>query len=266
MIENVEISTGIIEQYVLGLCSPEDQLVIDLSRQTNLDLDKAILEFELQLEQEMMRGGLLPSKETDSIILSRLSTLNLSSANQSTANSSSEVEPQTGVNRQIIIRTIRYFAVAASVILVVGASYNLIIFSKYKHQQADLISRKLNAISSLPVGDYSILKDPNITTIAMNGVGVHMICRCTMFWDKKTGKVYIMIHHLPLSDNTKDYQLWANVNGKPVSVGIIDDSIRGRFIQLANMPIAASSFSVTLEKAGGASLPTEKGTYLRGKI
>lgn len=261
MIENEEISPGIIEQYVLGMCSMEDQLAIEGIRQKNPELDIAIHQFELQLEQEMMRGGILPSKDTDLLILSTLTSLNQSSANQS-----SVVQLQSGLSRRSIIRKIKYIAVAASVILVVGASYNLIVFSKYKHQQADLISRKSSAISNLPLTDLTILNNPNITTIAMNGVGIHMICRCTMFWDKKTGKVYIMIHHLPLSDNTKDYQLWANVNGKQVSVGIIDDSIRGRLIQLANMPLTASSFSVTLEKAGGASTPTESGTYLRGKI
>lgn len=261
MIENEEISPGSIEQYVLGLCSLEDQLAFEQMRQINPDLDKAIHQFELQLEQEMMCGGLLPSKETDSIILSRLSTLNQSSVNQSLG-----VERQIGLSRKNVIRIIKFIAVAASLILVIGAGYNFIIFSKYKTQQAALIERKPIATSNLPITDLTILKNPNITTIPMNGVGIHMICRCTMFWDKKTGKVYIMIHHLPLSDNTKDYQLWANVNGKPISVGIIDDSIRGRFIQLANMPLASSSFSVTLEKAGGASTPTEAGTYLRGKI
>lgn len=261
MIEIEEILPGSIEQYVLGLCSPEDQLAIELIRQKNPDLDKVIRQFEMQLEQEMMRGGILPSKQTDSIILSKLSTLNQSSVNQS-----SVAQLQSRLNRKYVIRKIKYIAVAASVILVVGASYNLIIYSKYKTQQAALIERKSSAISNLPITDLTILNNPNITTIAMNGVGIHMICRCTMFWDKKAGKVYIMIHHLPLSDNSKDYQLWANVNGKPVSVGIIDDSIRGRLIQLTNMPLTASSFSVTLEKAGGASTPTEAGTYLRGKI
>jgi anti-sigma-K factor RskA len=87
-----------------------------------------------------------------------------------------------------------------------------------------------------------------------------------MFWDKKTGKMYIMIHHLPQSSSSKDYQLWAMVDGKPVSVGIVQDEIRGRFIEMSNVPPGATSFTVTLENAGGNTTPTESQTYLKGVI
>jgi anti-sigma-K factor RskA len=87
-----------------------------------------------------------------------------------------------------------------------------------------------------------------------------------MFWDKKTGKIYIMIHHLPLTSSEKDYQLWAMVDGKPVSVGIINEEIRGRFIEMENVPSNAIAFTVTLEKAGGSQQPTVEETYLSGKI
>ena len=100
----------------------------------------------------------------------------------------------------------------------------------------------------------------------MYGVGTHAICRCTMFWDKSTGKMYIMIHHLPKSSSAKDYQLWAEVDGKPVSIGIINDEIRGRFIEMPNVPAGSIAFTVTLENAGGTDQPTVTETYLSGKI
>ena len=56
------------------------------------------------------------------------------------------------------------------------------------------------------------------------------------------------------------------VDGKPVNVGIIDDEIRGRFIEMTNLPSSATAFTVTLEKAGGALTPTESEIYLTGKI
>lgn len=75
-------------------------------------------------------------------------------------------------------------------------------------------------MASLPLQDYEVMNNPSITPVAMYGVGYHAICRCTMFWDKKTGKIYLMIHHLQ-NPPQKDYQLWATVNGKPVSIGIV---------------------------------------------
>ena len=86
------------------------------------------------------------------------------------------------------------------------------------------------------------------------------------FGIKKTGKIYIIIHHLPQPSSTKDYQLWAMVNGKPVSVGIIQDEIRGRFIEMKEIPSDATEFIVTLEKAGGNESPTMEETYMSGRI
>jgi anti-sigma-K factor RskA len=56
------------------------------------------------------------------------------------------------------------------------------------------------------------------------------------------------------------------VNGKPISVGIVKDDIRGRFIEMNNVPAGATAFSVTLEKTGGNLTPTVQETYLEGKI
>ncbi|MGH2553945.1 MAG: anti-sigma factor, partial [Chitinophagaceae bacterium] len=77
---------------------------------------------------------------------------------------------------------------------------------------------------------------------------------------------YFMIHHLPQSSASKDYQLWAIVNGKPVSVGLVRDDIRGRFSEMTNVPVNASGFIVTLENAGGNMTPTESELYLKGTI
>ncbi|MGQ0738125.1 MAG: anti-sigma factor, partial [Bacteroidota bacterium] len=83
---------------------------------------------------------------------------------------------------------------------------------------------------------------------------------------KNTGKAYIMIHHLPQSSSSKDYQLWAEVDGKMVSVGIIKDEIRGRLIEMPDVPYRSVAFTVTLEKAGGNAEPTVSETYLAGRI
>lgn len=78
--------------------------------------------------------------------------------------------------------------------------------------------------------------------------------------------MYIMIHHLPQSSAAKDYQLWAMVDGKYINAGLVKDEIRGKFIEMNNIPSGATAFTVTLEKAGGNSAPTIEETYLKGVI
>lgn len=255
---NEYISSGIIEMYVMGLCSTEEKTELEMLRKKYPELQQAILQFEMELEEKMLLDITLPSAETDNKILQQLYALE-------TPLISFKEEKQA----YKIFSGWRYVAAAAILFLAISSYYNFTLFNKTNTQQQalnELKAKEKETLPSLPLADYNIMKDPAITPVAMYGVGYHAICRCTMFWDKKTGKMYIMIHHLPLSSATKDYQLWAMVNGKPVNVGIIKDEIRGRFIEMQNVPATAAAFIVTLENAGGTATPTMEEAYLSGKI
>jgi anti-sigma-K factor RskA len=248
------ISSGIIELYVMGLCSAEEKTELEKLRMQFPELNDVIMKYEKELEEKMQKNITLPSPETDERILKSLDALQ------------APVIDMRGTPPTVRkMGWLKPAAAASLVLLAVSAFFNYSLNNKNEGLKRDLEAAR-NIPQTLPLADYNILKDPAITPVAMYGVGTHAICRCTMFWDKKTGKMYIMIHHLPQSSTTKDYQLWAMVDGKPVSVGIIQDEIRGRFIEMGNVPAGATAFTVTLEKAGGNSAPTEEETYLAGRI
>lgn len=240
------ISSGIIETYVMGLCSPEEEVELEQLRSQYLELAKAVQEYEMAMEKNMQGQTTLPDEATDKRILASLAAMNT---------------PAPVINIATQRKNwLKPFTAAASVLLLISLGLN---FYQYRQTKKPVA---VNGSSSLPVSDYEVLTNPAITPVAMYGVGSHTICRCTMFWDKKTGKLYVMIHHLPKSSSSRDYQLWANVDGKMVSMGIIQDEIRGRFIEMNNTPAGATAFSVTLEKAGGSTTPTAEETYLEGRI
>lgn len=240
------ILSGIIESYVMGLCSPDEENELEQLRNKYPDLDKAIIEYEIAMEKNMLQQTTFPGDVIDKKILESFDNL-------STPAKVFSIQP-------VKTNKLKFFALAASLLLLVSAGFNYILFRQTKKQ---IVS---TGATTLPESDYKVLNNPKITPIAMYGVGIHAICRCTMFWDKNTGKMYIMIHHLPKSSTAKDYQLWTTVNGTQVSIGVIQDEIRGRFIELNNVPSGASDFIVTLEKAGGNVAPTIEETYLKGSI
>lgn len=245
------IASGIIEMYVMGLCSPEEEKELEQLRHQHPELQEAILQYEKEMEDRMLQNSTLPTAETDKKILKKLESLQ------------APVIPITSVRTGKRINWLKPAAAAAVLLLGISAYFNYSLYNKNKKQQ-ELIAASTS--SPLPAGDYAVITNPSITPVAMYGVGTHTICRCTMFWDKQTGKAYIMIHHLPKSSSSRDYQLWAEVDGKTVSVGIINDEIRGRFIEVSNVPGQSVAFKVTLENAGGAQTPTIAETYLEGKI
>ncbi len=249
-IENY-ISSGIIEQYVMGLCTDEEKNELEHLRLKDAVLNKAIINFEIELENKMMRNAFLPGVNTDDKILNALQSLG-----------TPVVEMQIEDKKVKRFSWIKIAAAAAVLLFGVSAFFNYIQYQKNKEQAAQLAAKN-NLPAPLPMENYNILKDPSITPVAMMGQGYHAICRCTMFWDKKTGKAYVMIHHLVPSGENNEYQLWANVNGKQVSVGIINDNIRDRFVEVTGMPEDAKEFTVTLEKNGGATVP-DADVWLKG--
>ncbi len=251
-IENY-ISSGIIEQYVMGLCTAEEKNELELLRQKYAILDKAIINFEIELENKMMRNAFLPGVNTDDKILQALQSLG------------KPVVQMPAEDKKVKrLSWVKLIAAASVLLFGVSAFFNYTQYKENKTQAAEL-AVKNNLPSSLPLANYNILKDPTITPIAMIGQGYHAICRCTMFWDKKTGKAYVMIHHLVPSGENYDYQLWANVNGKQVNVGMINDKIRDRFVEVSGMPEDAKEFTVTLEKNGGATVP-DADVVLKGTV
>jgi anti-sigma-K factor RskA len=250
------ISSGIVELYVLGLCSDEERAEVEQLRTKEPALDNAIIEFEEKLEIGLAKNQRDIPQSIDEKVQSAIQSLQTSPV--ALANSERQ---QTSWPPWLKL------AIAACISgIIISLWFNYNQSHKIKNLEALVKATKDSVPVSLPASDYAVITNRSITPVAMYGVGMHSICRCTMFWDKATGKIYVMVHHLPKSSNGSEYQLWAMVNGNAVSVGMVTNDIRGRFIELANVPAGASSFMVTLEKTGGNAQPTLEQVYLKGSI
>lgn len=244
------IASGMVEAYAMGLCSAAEEREFEQKRLQYPELDAVVKAFELGLEEKLRQDAIKPSPELDEKILQKLNDL-----------ASKPAAPVIQMKQRKSYAW-KWIAAASLLLFISSAVFNWI---QFKNNSRPFVVNVSEKGQTLPAQDYAIMLNPSITPVAMYGQGFHSICRCTLFWDKKTGKAYLMIHHLPLSSESKDFQLWAMVNGKPVSAGLIKDDIRGRFIELSNIPPGAAEFLVTLEKAGGAAEPGSD-LYLKGVI
>jgi anti-sigma-K factor RskA len=254
-IENY-ISSGIIEQYVLGMCNAEEQLEVEQVRKSNIAINDAIIAFEKSVEYNFMATPLQTSAPTDEKILLKLKELQATTKN-------------TALPKTVIVGSFsykKYMAAASIGLLIASVGYNVYQYNKNNEQEINIANIVKNNSATLPIGDYKILTDPSITPVAMYGVPAHSICKCTLYWDKNTGKAYVMVHHLMPTGDGNAYQLWATVEGKKVSLGVINDKVRDRFVEVTNVPFDANGFMVSLEKNGNAAQPTPGNEWLVGKI
>ena len=176
----------------------------------------------------------------------------------------------------------RYLA-AASIALLVGSTIlNFYLFRQYKDyserysgllaSQTELANNNRNLQTSLDEYRNTLahLKNPAMSVIKMAGNLVPKngspdpTSMATIYWNKTSTEVYLMINNLPKNSSGKQYQLWAIVNGKPVSAGVFDMNENDPVMKMSNVS-GAQAFAVTLEEKGGSESP--KGAmYVLGSI
>ncbi len=268
------ISSGIVESYVLGLADPAERAEFERMCAEHEEVRAARDTFELLLEQEAMKATAVPGKSVKDKLFAELELdvkpTGIIDASQRNPVIISENTMQRG-----------WYLAVASVILLVGSTIlNFYFFSKYKDyserystllsSQTELAKNNQALQTSVEKyrNDLGIIRDPGMSVIRMvankvpNNSSPDPTSAVTIYWNKQTSEVYLVLNNLPVAPTNQQYQLWAIVNGKPVSAGLINTSGNDVIFKMNNIA-DAQAFAITLEKSGGSSSP-EGAMYVLG--
>lgn len=140
----------------------------------------------------------------------------------------------------------------------------------HQKQTSDAVREELESqkqVAETMNKDLSVMTDKYSLPVVLKGTPHAPDALAKIFWMKNTGEVYVDPTYLPQAPAGKQYQLWAIVNEKPVSAGIILMSKKGVYrIQKMKSFGKAEAFAITLEKAGGSATPDMKEMYVMAKI
>ncbi len=174
--------------------------------------------------------------------------------------------PKTGFN---------FFKIAASFLLLlsVGLGYKL------TQQNAEIsslsgklaaneiqLANKESAFTSMQ-SNMAALYENNVLQVKLKSTDTTKNMYATVFYNKT--KKQIMVHQGNLAKRTDgmQYQLWAIIDGKPVSAGMFDAENNTDSLKTINADMNAQLFAVSIEKQGGAATPTpERIILISGKI
>ena len=265
------ISSGIVESYVLGLASTEEQLEFEQLCTTYAELRQAKEAFEISLEQHALDNAIAPPVALKQKIWEEVNPPK--NTLRAVVDAPLENEPLTPV------RAINFskMLAAASVILLVGSTLlNFMFYNKYKasvarldelvasNQQMAANNNTMQTRLDLYQKSLAIVKDSNTAIIAMKGQPVAPQSLTTVYWNKQTKDVYLLVNDLPTPVAGKQYQLWAIVDGVPVDAGMLNvNDARDGLVKMSNIP-RAQAFAITLENTGGSKTPTMP-IYVVGK-
>lgn len=261
MIVQEYINSGAIEACILGVADAAEMQQYYTMRSQHSEVIAYATQFEEQLEQDYLQNASLVCHTVKQSVMQQITrgevkTIDSPLFQKDTA---AKVVPLTTTKKSV---TWKYMAAAGVALFLASTIFSLMMVNKVKEQQTTIASLEKNKTN---LDQFDFLKNPDVVPVAMNGVGIHAICKCSLYWDKKNKKAYFQIHHLVPPGADKGYQLWAMVDGKPVSVGMVPYNTDKHPVSLANVPDGASGFAVTREDAIGAAQPNPD-TFLEGKI
>lgn len=267
------ISSGIIESYVLGLATEEEVSILECVRKNSPEVQQAILDVQLLMEDLASSEAVVPHEELKSTIWDRLSTLSDESTESSDTGNAQfdhkEIEkrvtlPNAGTKRWLP------WTIAASVLLVLSLASNILLLNyrgKDLKKIQEVISSNQDSQEKLKEANerWQIIQRLSVKTVTLHGIEKHPDAKAVVFWDTKTSDVFLSASSLPLAPSGKQYQLWAIVEGQPVDAGLLPLSSGDSLMKMHHID-KAEAFAITLENEGGSLVPTLTEMYVMGNI
>lgn len=249
------ITSGIVESYVLGLASAEEQAGFEQACVQYPEVLAARTAFEEALEKQARENAITPLAGLKESVLASIKAENKASAPVSL--------PAPAPKK---INWSRYAAAASLVLLAGSLLYNITLFNQNRKLRSDRDTSmaRLEAMNR----DLQVLQqNPNIKMASMKGMPASPQSFATVYWDTTSQDVYLLINNMPKPASDKQYQLWAFLNGQPTDMGLIE--ITEKPLQLYRLKKAesAQAFAITLEKKGRADSSKPGGdVYVMGQL
>jgi anti-sigma-K factor RskA len=268
------IESGILELYVLGQLSATESNEVEAMAIAHPEIKAEITAIEIAMENYAMQNTIAPSHQIKEKILNQISK----NTAQATPTETKIIPLYEGQNDNKI-RTLRFALIACSVLLVISlgflfsahkdlniANTQIATLSIEKEQFATTVS-KLEFNKAGMENQIAMFETTEWNTIRLAGVANSPKAQMVVYWNKKDKS--ILINHtamnLPKTDSSHEYQLWALVDGKPVSLGVFGENAKEAVQQMETIQ-KAQAFAVTIEPMGGSANPTMEKMLVMGAI
>jgi anti-sigma-K factor RskA len=263
------ISSGILETYVLGICSPEEIKKVREMENLFPEIRDEIETIELTLMQYSAASVNAPSHELKNKIQDRI----FDSQRQTDA----KMVRFIGENVAKPNRLLRFAAAALIISLICSITFNFILTNKNRKTQEELsgIRNKNNEMAETMEelqttvfeknNELAMIMKPGSKMITLKGMENSPSSHAMIVWNPEDKMVMLNSVSLPPPPEGMQYQLWALMDGKTMNAGVFDLKDGSVMLKMQEMP-PVQTFAVTLEKMGGSSTPTMNAMYLRGNV
>jgi anti-sigma-K factor RskA len=172
----------------------------------------------------------------------------------------------------------RWLAAASVALFIISLGGNIYFYNSYKNVNGELadlrtknnvladnnihLTKQINNITD----DLTIISSPSNVRVALAGLPLSPASSALIYWDKERKQTYINMSGLPPLAESKQYQLWAIVDGKPVDLGMLPNEKQESLLLRMKDVSEPQAFAITIEPKGGSARPTLDQMIVLGKI
>jgi len=267
------IESGILELYVLGDVTPDEKARVEEMAAKHPAIKAELDEIERSMEAYARENAVAPADDLRERILNSLVT------NYGDDSTFDKEMQETGAKVVPMVQPKTYnfykYAFAACLVLLLASvaalisTYNKLQDSNVQIASLQSSNSKFAKIVNLKLGELQVYQDASFKFLKLQGTAKSPQSQMTVAWSPARKKVWIDLHTLdvPANDNAHQYQLWALVGNKPVSLGVFDKTAADTSdMKEMQSTASADAFAVTLEPNGGSKSPTMDQMVVIGKF
>jgi hypothetical protein len=119
-------------------------------------------------------------------------------------------------------------------------------------------------ISNRKLDIIALIEDRKTQPVYLKGSAISPAAKAIVYWNPQSKLAYLNPYALPAPPQGKQYQIWADVGGKMISLGLIDLKVVD--FQKINHIDRAVSLNITIEPLGGSESPNVAQLLANGLI
>ena|GEM_PF-513714 len=277
------IESGILEAYLLGMLSADEQTEVQtqLSKYKELQAELDHIASTLQqLDKQELSSP--PARLKDKVwnAIASENNTNVHIGEGFVTPPRSEKKESHTIPLQPKPAAISMGRAAVWVAILVSAATNFILLgqrNKARNELTQTIAKtdslltaqhKLFVLAEERKHSADMLADSNVSTVVLKTMKPGHPMAVTVFWNKQSGDAYVAIDKLPMPPQGMQYQVWVMQNGKLNNAGILSNDLiaSAGMDKLTNKVMEGEAFAVSLEKVGGSPNPDMNNLYVMGKV
>lgn len=256
------IASGILELYVFGLLTEDENREVHALAVQHPEIDAEILD----IEKAVINLSYAVSPQLSAANYERIREKLI----EKHSNDTIPLHPKPN-------KTAQYLGWAAAVVFMFGFGYQYIKYNEATKEVQSASAQRTKFEQLLAQSEKSnkakeqalaVLRSTDNTIIKLEGQEASPKAYAEVYMNKTNGEIYVDVAGLPAAPEGKVYQVWALKLEPftPTSIGIITDKDQNGSIFKMDSYNGPQAFGITLEPAGGSKSPTLEQLYTLGKV